>query len=67
MILEEKQFNLYIIKDLNPVYDYRKTSKGNRLVNIHMFDTKQSLRKVAGGYNIHATDNIQETKDNLKF
>ena len=23
-------FNIYIIKDTNPVYDYRKTTKGNR-------------------------------------
>ena len=27
---------------------------------------KKSLRKITGGYKIHATDNIQETKDNLK-
>ena len=59
-------FNIYIIKDSNPVYDYRKTSKGNRKVNIHLFDLKKSLRKITGGYKIHATDNIQETKDNLK-
>ena len=59
-------FNIYIIKDSNPVYDYRKTSKGNRKVNVHLFDLKKSLRKITGGYKIHATDNIQETKDNLK-
>ena len=59
-------FNIYIIKDSNPVYDYRKTSKGNRKVNIHLFDLKKSLRKITGGCKIHATDNIQETKDNLK-
>ena len=59
-------FNLYIIQDNNPIYDYRNTSKGNRKVNINMFDLKQSLRKITGGCKIHATDNIQETKDNLK-
>ncbi len=59
-------FIIYIIKDNDPVYDYRKTSKGNRKVNIHLFDLKQILRKITGGYKIHATDNIQETKDNLK-
>ena len=59
-------FNIYIIKDNNPVYDYRQTSKGNRKVNIHLFDLKKSLRKITGGCKIHATDNIQETKDNLK-
>ena len=62
----ETDFNLYIIKDVNPIYDYRKTSKGNHKVNIHMFDLKKSLRNITGGYKIHATDNIQETKDNLK-
>ena len=31
-----------------------------------MFDLKKSLRKITGGCKIHATDNIQETKDNLK-
>ena len=59
-------FNLYIIKDIKPIYDYRETSKGNRKVNINLFDLKKSLRKITGGYKIHATDNIQETKDNLK-
>tara|TARA_B100000989_G_scaffold295832_1_gene277684 strand:+ start:1781 stop:2782 length:1002 start_codon:yes stop_codon:yes gene_type:complete len=59
-------FNIYIIKDSNPIYDYRKTSKGNRKVNINLFDLKISLRKITGGCKIHATDNIQETKDNLK-
>ncbi len=59
-------FNVYIIKDINPIYDYRKTTKGNRKVNIHLFELKQSLRKIVGGCKIHATDNIQETKDNLK-
>lgn len=59
-------FNIYIIKDTNPVYDYRKTTKGNRRVNINLFDLKTSLRKITGGHKIHATDNIQETKDNLK-
>ena len=59
-------FNVYLIKDTNPVYDYRETSKGNHKVNVHLFDLKKSLRQIMGGYKIHATDNIQETKDNLK-
>ena len=59
-------FNVYLIKDTNPVYDYRETSKGNHKVNVHLFDLKKSLRQITGGYKIHATDNIQETKDNLK-
>ena len=59
-------FNLYILKDKNPIYDYRKTSKGYRKVNVNVFDLKKSLRNITGGHKIHATDNIQETKDNLK-
>jgi hypothetical protein len=62
----QTDFNVYIIKDVNPIYDNRETSKGTRKVNVHMFDLKKSLRKITGGYKIHATDNIQETKDNLK-
>lgn len=58
-------FNLYIIKDTNPIYDNRlKKNKNNRIVNIHMYDLKMEIRKITG--EIHATDNIQETKDNLK-
>lgn len=59
-------FNIYIIKDTDPIYDYRNTSKGRRKVNVHLFDLKKSLRVITGGCKIHATDNIQETKDNLK-
>tara|TARA_B100001093_G_scaffold110340_1_gene102636 strand:+ start:8449 stop:8865 length:417 start_codon:yes stop_codon:yes gene_type:complete len=59
-------FNIYIIEDIDPIYENRKTSKGVRKVNIHLFDLKKSLRKITGGCAIHATDNIQETKENLK-
>ena len=62
----ETDFTLYILEDNNPIYDYRKTSKGYRKVNINIFDLKSKLRNITGGYKIHATDNIQETKDNLK-
>lgn len=59
-------FTLYIIEDSYPNYDLRKTSKGTRKVNVSLFDLKIKLRNIVGGYKIHATDNIQETKDNLK-
>ena len=59
-------FTIYIIKDHNPIYNLRKTSKGHRKVNIHIFDLKKQLRSIVGGYKIHGTDNIQETKENLK-
>jgi hypothetical protein len=63
----KENFTLYIIKDTNPIYDFRNTSKGYRKVNINLFDIKKKLRNITGGYKIHATDNIQETKHNLKI
>ena len=59
-------FNIYLLEDLNPNYQYRNTSKGRRKVNTNIFDLKKKLRGITGGYKIHATDNIQETKDNLR-
>jgi hypothetical protein len=57
-------FIVYLVT--SPVcYDYRETTKGTRLVNTNMFDLKIALRKKVKSQ-IHATDNIQETKDNLK-
>jgi len=61
----ETPFRIYIINDSNPVYDYRHTTKGKRLVNTKLFDLKSHLRNLAGG-KIHGTDNIQETKHNLR-
>jgi hypothetical protein len=62
----ETPFRIYIINDSNPVYDYRHTSKGKRVVNTKLFDLKFYLRNIVGGYKIHGTDNIQETKNNLR-
>lgn len=62
----ETDFNVYIIEDTKPEYKCRDTTKGKRRVNVNIFDLKKSLREITGGFRIHATDNIQETKDNLK-
>lgn len=63
----KREFNIYFFTDTDPTYDFRPSSKGNRLVNVAMFDLKQSLRdSMGGGFKVHATDNIQEAKDNLK-
>lgn len=57
-------FTIYLVN--SPCcYDYRKTTKGKRLVNTKLFDLKKKLRSKVKS-KIHATDNIQETKDNLK-
>tara|TARA_B110000027_G_C16121345_1_gene303176 strand:+ start:1661 stop:2812 length:1152 start_codon:yes stop_codon:yes gene_type:complete len=56
-------FYCIIVKDKNPIYDYRNTSKGNRVVNVNLFDSKQRYRSwTGGGHKIHASDNINESK-----
>lgn len=57
--------NLYLVEDPSPVYDVRHTTRGNRYVNVNVFDLKQKVRSITNGQ-IHATDNIHETKDNMK-
>lgn len=60
------EFKLIVVEDINPVYEDRKTSKGNRTVNINMFDTKSKVRKITGGgHKVHGTDNERETKHDL--
>ena len=41
----ETSFHIYQIDDLNPIYDYRLTSKGQRIVNTKLFDLKKKLRE----------------------
>lgn len=60
------EFKVIVVRDMKPNYQTRKTSKGNRTVNINMFDTKSKLREITGGgHKIHGTDNINETKHNI--
>tara|TARA_B110000003_G_scaffold2302_2_gene2420 strand:- start:1106 stop:2269 length:1164 start_codon:yes stop_codon:yes gene_type:complete len=59
-------FYCIIVKDCNPIYEIRDTSKGARVVNVKLFDSKQLYRSwTGGGHRIHATDNIEETKFQL--
>ncbi len=61
-------FLCIIVRDKNPSYELRLTSKGTKSVNINMFDAKQLYRNwTGGGHKIHATDNITETRHNLYF
>jgi hypothetical protein len=56
-------FCCVIVKDNNPTYEIRDTSKGARVVNSRLYDAKQLYRAwTSGGHKIHATDNIKETK-----
>ena len=60
-------FRMYLLTDARPSYVMRKTTKGTRLVNQRVFDVKTELRRAGGAeHPFHATDNIQETKDNLR-
>lgn len=60
------EFLLIIVQDDDPKYTSRHTSKGIRIVNINMFDTKQKLREMTGGgHKIHGTDSVTETNHDL--
>ena len=55
-------FIVAVLRDDNPIYDYRWTSKGVKRVNTNLFDAKQRYRKwTGGGHRIHATDTVRET------
>jgi hypothetical protein len=56
-------FTCIIVRDESPIYDIRPTSKGNKVVNTNLFDSKQLYRSwTGGGHKIHATDNVEESK-----
>lgn len=60
------KFLLYIVQDDNPVYEERKTSHGQEIVNINLFDAKCKYRRwTGGGHKIHATNNVDETNHDL--
>lgn len=54
-------FLLIVVKDENPIYETRPTSRGNEIVNVNMFDAKTKYRLwTGGGHKIHATNNPKE-------
>ena len=60
------EFKLIVIRDNQPRYDYRVTSKGKFLVNTNMFDAKALYReKTGGGHKIHGTNDIEEVKHDI--
>ena len=60
------KFLLLILKDNEPLYYYRKTSKGRKKVNINFFDAKELYRQwTGGGHKIHATNDEIEFKHDL--
>lgn len=59
-------FYAIIVEDDNPVFEYRETSKGRKLVNANIFDKKSEYRKLTGdGYKIHATNTKKEVDHDL--
>jgi hypothetical protein len=60
------EFLLIIVRDKNPRYDNRDTTKGIKLVNSNIFDAKARYREISGGgHRIHGTNNIGELKHDL--
>lgn len=60
------RFSLIVVMDNTPSYSERATSKGVRIVNVNMFDSKTRYRAwTGGGHKIHATNDINETRHDL--
>jgi hypothetical protein len=62
-------FYLVVVRDDQPQYKHRLTSRGREeSVNTNMFDKKQLYRSwTGGGHRVHGTDNVEETAHNLKL
>lgn len=59
-------FKIIIVKDSQPQYEYRNTSKGNKKVNINTFDLKEKYREwTNGGSKIHGTNNTKEFQHDI--
>ena len=60
------EFLLCIVRDENPIYAERETSRGPEVVNINMFDAKERYRSwTGGGHKIHGTNNVKEVNHDL--
>lgn len=59
-------FYVIVFEDPSPNLQLRKTSSGNRLVNINVFDKKTEYRQLTGGgHRIHSSDDVWETNKDL--
>jgi hypothetical protein len=59
-------FLFIVLKDLEPKYDFRETTKGKKSVNVNIFDAKQKYRSwIPESYPIHASDTQKETEHDL--
>ncbi len=61
-------FVVIILKQDNPIYDFRKTSRGDERVNSILFDKKEIYRGwTGGGHKVHASNNILESSHDIFF
>lgn len=59
-------FIAVVFEDEHPNMQLRKTSSGNRLVNVNVFDRKTEFRSLTGGgHRIHSSDDAWETNKDL--
>lgn len=61
-------FTLVVVEDKNPIYELRKTTRGEiEKVNVHMFDSKKKYRSWTGINNsrVHCSNTVEETKHDL--
>ena len=60
------KFLLIIVEDEKPIYEKRNTTKGEKIVNINLFDSKEKFRELTGGgHKVHATNDEIETNHDI--
>lgn len=61
-------FYSIIIRQNNPIYKFRRTSKGEQKVNSVLFDKKQLYRKwTGGGHKVHTSNSVDESCHDIYF
>lgn len=60
------EFLLCVVRDENPIYEERMTSRGPEVVNVNMFDAKDRYRSwTGGGHKVYGTNSEKETNHDL--
>ncbi|MBX3390063.1 MAG: hypothetical protein KF691_11505 [Phycisphaeraceae bacterium] len=59
-------FAMVLVRDNEPLYAERKTSRGPSVVNTKVFDAKVRYREwTGGGHRIHATNSVEECRHDV--
>lgn len=59
-------FLAVLVEDRRPRYRPRRTNKGVRILNASVFDARRQYRQwTGGGYRVHASDCVAETRRNV--